>query len=82
MCFHPSGRYIKFLLAEGWKDEERQVTHEWVADILYEWALPPLTERAFNKLRDNFCPPEGFRFSNHKDQATRDFMKAEKIAAM
>jgi hypothetical protein len=82
MCYHPSGRYIRFLLAEAWKDEERPVIHEWVANIMTEWALPPLTEKVFEKIRSNFSPPEGFRFSNHKDTITQDFMKSQKISAM
>ena len=82
MCHHPSGRYIKFLLAEAWKDEERPVLHQWVADVMTEWALPPLTEMMFEKIRSNFSPPEGFRFSNRRDEVSRDFMKSQKLSAM
>ena len=78
---HPSAAYIRFILARQW-GEEAAASSLSVTEELLSMGLLPIVDKAFDRIRAHFNPPEGFKFMNRKQPASVRFMKLQGLHAM
>src|SRR6185369_6983089 len=77
---HPSGYYVKYLLAASWGDEDNPLDIIGVNQSLLDFGLPEMSEDSFEYYRSTFQAPETFKFDTSKmHKPSDDFMKAERI---
>lgn len=76
---HPSGYYVKYMLADSWNEPEQPLTLEAVNLALEDMGLPPVTEKQWEYLLSTFSAPPEFHFNNLKHEPTIKFMRKEKI---
>jgi len=79
---HPSEYYVRFLLAESWGDEDKALEVEGLNEALKEYGLLEITDTEFERIRDDFTPPNGFRFAGKRHTPTANFMRDEKISSL
>lgn len=79
---HPSEYYIRFLLAESWGDTDKPLELKELNLGLKGLGLLEIVDTAFDHIRQDFFPPDGFKFSSRRGGPTTDFMRAEKISSL